>query len=130
MSCGRSGSSRVHSRRPSSVSYADHRLPARTRIRPDNKAASNVVSRAKSIMTTPVVFAVKRPVADRRPLRTEIRDFLSTRRARITPEEAGLPAYGGNRRVKGLRREEVALLAGIWLTSSLWFFTTIGFPGV
>jgi hypothetical protein len=45
-------------------------------------------------------------------LRTEIRDFLSTRRARSTPEEAGLPAYGGNRRVKGLRREEVAMLAG------------------
>ncbi|HST84020.1 MAG TPA: helix-turn-helix transcriptional regulator [Kineosporiaceae bacterium] len=46
-------------------------------------------------------------------LRTEIRDFLSTRRARITPEQAGLPAYGGNRRVKGLRREEVAMLAGV-----------------
>jgi transcriptional regulator with XRE-family HTH domain len=46
-------------------------------------------------------------------LRTEIRDFLSTRRARITPEEAGLPAYGGNRRVTGLRREEVAMLAGV-----------------
>lgn len=46
-------------------------------------------------------------------LRTEIRDFLSSRRARITPEEAGLPAYGGNRRVKGLRREEVAMLAGV-----------------
>ncbi|MFI7171250.1 helix-turn-helix transcriptional regulator [Rhodococcoides fascians] len=46
-------------------------------------------------------------------LRTEIRDFLSSRRARISPEEAGLPAYGGNRRVKGLRREEVAMLAGV-----------------
>jgi hypothetical protein len=46
-------------------------------------------------------------------LNTEIRDFLSTRRARITPEQAGLPAYGGNRRVKGLRREEVAMLAGV-----------------
>jgi transcriptional regulator with XRE-family HTH domain len=46
-------------------------------------------------------------------LRTEIREFLSSRRARITPEEAGLPAYGGNRRVKGLRREEVAMLAGV-----------------
>ncbi|OZD13038.1 XRE family transcriptional regulator [Rhodococcus sp. 06-156-3C] len=46
-------------------------------------------------------------------LRAEIRDFLSSRRARITPEEAGLPAYGGNRRVKGLRREEVAMLAGV-----------------
>ena len=45
--------------------------------------------------------------------RTEIRDFLSSRRARITPEQAGLPAYGSNRRVKGLRREEVAMLAGV-----------------
>src|ERR1700728_2143065 len=43
----------------------------------------------------------------------EIRDFLVTRRARITPDQAGLPAYGGNRRVAGLRREEVALLAGV-----------------
>src|SRR3954447_19461054 len=45
--------------------------------------------------------------------RTEIREFLSSRRARIAPEQAGLPVYGGNRRVKGLRREEVALLAGV-----------------
>jgi hypothetical protein len=46
-------------------------------------------------------------------LRNEIREFLRTRRARITPAQAGLPAYGGNRRVAGLRREEVALLAGV-----------------
>lgn len=45
--------------------------------------------------------------------RNDIREFLVSRRARITPEQAGLPAYGSNRRVKGLRREEVALLAGI-----------------
>ncbi|EXG80516.1 helix-turn-helix domain-containing protein [Cryptosporangium arvum] len=45
--------------------------------------------------------------------RAEIREFLSSRRARITPEQAGLPVYGGHRRVKGLRREEVALLAGV-----------------
>ncbi|MCX4554048.1 helix-turn-helix transcriptional regulator [Streptomyces sp. NBC_01267] len=45
--------------------------------------------------------------------RTEFRDFLTSRRARITPEQAGLPANGGNRRVTGLRREEVALLAGV-----------------
>ena len=45
--------------------------------------------------------------------KSEIRDFLRSRRARITPEAAGLPVYGGNRRVEGLRREEVALLAGI-----------------
>lgn len=43
----------------------------------------------------------------------EVRDFLSSRRARLTPERAGLPAWGRNRRVKGLRREEVALLAGV-----------------
>ncbi|MDP4510240.1 helix-turn-helix transcriptional regulator [Nonomuraea turcica] len=46
--------------------------------------------------------------------RAEIREFLGTRRAKVTPEQAGLPAYGGERRrVTGLRREEVALLAGI-----------------
>ncbi|MER5181021.1 helix-turn-helix transcriptional regulator [Streptomyces sp. NPDC002896] len=46
--------------------------------------------------------------------RAEIREFLGTRRARVTPEQAGLPLYGGDRRkVTGLRREEVALLAGI-----------------
>lgn len=45
--------------------------------------------------------------------RNEIREFLASRRARITPDQAGLPAYGGNRRVPGLRREEVALLAGV-----------------
>jgi transcriptional regulator with XRE-family HTH domain len=46
-------------------------------------------------------------------VRSEIREFLSSRRARISPAQAGLPAYGGNRRVKGLRREEVAMLAGV-----------------
>ncbi|MEU9289928.1 helix-turn-helix transcriptional regulator [Streptomyces sp. NPDC048275] len=46
--------------------------------------------------------------------RAEIREFLGTRRARVTPEQAGLPPYGEDRRrVSGLRREEVALLAGI-----------------
>jgi transcriptional regulator with XRE-family HTH domain len=45
--------------------------------------------------------------------RSEIRDFLTSRRARITPEQAGLPAYDSTRRVTGLRREEVALLAGV-----------------
>lgn len=45
-------------------------------------------------------------------LRTEISEFLRTRRARITPERAGLGTSGG-RRVPGLRREEVAVLASI-----------------
>ncbi|MFX1821834.1 MULTISPECIES: helix-turn-helix transcriptional regulator [Micrococcaceae] len=43
----------------------------------------------------------------------DVRKFLTSRRARLTPDEAGLPVYGGNRRVKGLRREEVAMLAGM-----------------
>ena len=43
----------------------------------------------------------------------EIREFLVSRRARITPDQAGLTVYGANRRVKGLRREEVAMLAGV-----------------
>src|SRR6195952_815072 len=46
--------------------------------------------------------------------RAEIREFLSTRRARITPEQAGLPSFGNDRRrVPGLRREEAALLVGV-----------------
>ena len=44
--------------------------------------------------------------------RSEIREFLTSRRAKITPEQAGLTAYGP-RRVPGLRREEVAVLAGV-----------------
>jgi transcriptional regulator with XRE-family HTH domain len=43
----------------------------------------------------------------------ELREFLTSRRARVTPDQTGLPAYGGNRRVPGLRREEVAILSGI-----------------
>jgi transcriptional regulator with XRE-family HTH domain len=45
--------------------------------------------------------------------RNEIREFLASRRARITPAQAGLPPFGGTRRVPGLRRAEVALLAGV-----------------
>jgi transcriptional regulator with XRE-family HTH domain len=44
--------------------------------------------------------------------RTEIREFLTARRAKITPDQVGLTAYGP-RRVPGLRREEVAVLAGV-----------------
>jgi transcriptional regulator with XRE-family HTH domain len=42
----------------------------------------------------------------------DIREFLTSRRARVTPEQVGLPGYGP-RRVPGLRREEVAVLAGV-----------------
>lgn len=46
-------------------------------------------------------------------VRAEVREFLSSRRARLTPEQVGLPTFGGNRRVPGLRREEVAMLSGV-----------------
>lgn len=43
----------------------------------------------------------------------DIGEFLTSRRAKLTPAQAGLPDFGGRRRVPGLRREEVALLAGM-----------------
>src|SRR2546428_13933733 len=45
--------------------------------------------------------------------RIEIREFLASRRARITPKQAGLPSHGSSRRVPGLRRGEVAELAAV-----------------
>lgn len=50
--------------------------------------------------------------------RAEIREFLATRRAKLTPDQAGLASGGGKRRVPGLRREEVAVLAGV---STEWY---------
>ena len=44
---------------------------------------------------------------------TDLGEFLRSRRGRITPAEAGLPVQPGSRRVPGLRREEVAQLAGV-----------------
>nr|MDT0657720.1 helix-turn-helix transcriptional regulator [Micromonospora sp. DSM 115978] len=46
-------------------------------------------------------------------IQADVRDFLTSRRERLTPERAGVPFFGGRRRVKGLRREEVAMLAGM-----------------
>lgn len=44
--------------------------------------------------------------------RADVRQFLTALRSRTTPEQAGLTVFGGERRVPGLRREEVAQLAG------------------
>jgi transcriptional regulator with XRE-family HTH domain len=44
--------------------------------------------------------------------REEVREFLTTRRARLTPDQVGLPT-AGTRRVPGLRRSEVATVAGL-----------------
>ena len=46
-------------------------------------------------------------------VRKEASEFLRSRRAKVTPDQVGLPAWGVRRRVQGLRREEVALLAGV-----------------
>jgi len=51
--------------------------------------------------------------------RSELADFLRTRRERLTPDDVGLPS-GGRRRTPGLRREEVALLAGVGVTWYTW----------
>ncbi|MCL6734070.1 helix-turn-helix domain-containing protein [Streptomyces neyagawaensis] len=45
--------------------------------------------------------------------RAELSEFLRTRRARLKPEDVGLPEFGRHRRVPGLRREELAQLAGV-----------------
>jgi transcriptional regulator with XRE-family HTH domain len=45
--------------------------------------------------------------------RREISEFLTSRRARVRPQDSGLPAMDDRRRVPGLKREEVALLAGV-----------------
>jgi hypothetical protein len=52
-------------------------------------------------------------MAEPTDISTQVHAFLVTRRNRLTPEASGLQMYGGNRRVPGLRREEVALLAGM-----------------
>src|SRR4051812_3263644 len=56
-------------------------------------------------------------MTDRMDNRAQISEFLATRRARLTPEQVGLPT-GARRRVPGLRREEVAMLAGV---STDWY---------
>lgn len=61
-------------------------------------------------------YAATRDTARRRQ---DLRDFLRSRRARVTPAEAGLPD-GGRRRTPGLRREEVAVLAGVGASWYQW----------
>ncbi|MBB5925069.1 transcriptional regulator with XRE-family HTH domain [Streptomyces echinatus] len=58
--------------------------------------------------------------ATRSQRQNELREFLMSRRARVRPEEAGLPGGGGRRRTPGLRREEVAVLAGVGASWYQW----------
>ena len=52
--------------------------------------------------------------------RAELAEFLRTRRESVAPEQVGLPRGAGHRRTPGLRREEVALLAGVSITWYTW----------
>jgi transcriptional regulator with XRE-family HTH domain len=52
--------------------------------------------------------------------RDELRAFLRSRRARLSPSEVGLPDNGGRRRTPGLRREELAALAGVGVSWYTW----------
>ncbi len=65
------------------------------------------------VLTEPPSRQRRPGTLERVDTKTEIREFLTSRRAKITPDQAGLPVYGGQRRVPGLRREEVSLLAGV-----------------
>ena len=59
-------------------------------------------------------------VASSHVRRDELRAFLRSRRARLSPEEVGLPDNGGRRRTPGLRREELAALAGVGVSWYTW----------
>lgn len=59
------------------------------------------------------------PAEARQRRRVEMREFLRSRRARVAPEDVGMPG-GGGRRTPGLRREEVAVLAGVGVSWYTW----------
>ena len=70
----------------------------------------------------PTTLPVTAPVAgsgSAAPRRTELAAFLRTRRARVSPEDVGMPP-GLRRRTPGLRREEVAQLSGVGVTWYTW----------
>lgn len=54
-----------------------------------------------------------RPILEFMNGKSQLGDFLQARRSQLRPDEAGVPTYGERRRVPGLRREELALLAGV-----------------
>jgi MmyB-like transcription regulator ligand binding domain/Helix-turn-helix domain len=62
---------------------------------------------------------VRSPATNGERRREELADFLRTKRASLQPDDVGLPD-GGRRRTPGLRREEVALLAGVGITWYTW----------
>ena len=104
------------SRSVAAVAFGAHLSPHRgdTHGTLDHRNWGDPADRGTGRDSLPAASLAKlRNVASRNDVRAEIRQFLTTRRAKLTPEQAGLSTYGRNRRVPGLRREEVALLAGI-----------------
>src|ERR1700749_612711 len=71
---------------------------------------------AEPVTTSSANGGSANPATERR---TELAAFLRTRRERIRPEDVGLPP-GSRRRTAGLRREEVAQLAGVGVTWYTW----------
>jgi len=72
------------------------------------------------VMTAPTIVASRSDTASPAELRRrELAGFLRSRRERIAPEQVGMPA-AGRRRTPGLRREEVAQLAGVGITWYTW----------
>jgi transcriptional regulator with XRE-family HTH domain len=67
-----------------------------------------------------LILVVQPPPIDDTARRNELADFLKKRRAGLQPEDIGLPNSGGRRRTPGLRREEVALVAGVGTTWYTW----------
>jgi hypothetical protein len=66
-----------------------------------------------------VTYEANRRPTERERRRAELGDFLKARRAQLSPEDFGMPP-GSRRRTPGLRREEVALLAGVGVTWYTW----------
>jgi transcriptional regulator with XRE-family HTH domain len=66
-----------------------------------------------------VTYETNRRPTERERRRAELGDFLKARRAQLSPEDFGMPP-GSRRRTPGLRREEVALLAGVGVTWYTW----------
>jgi transcriptional regulator with XRE-family HTH domain len=70
-------------------------------------------------VSIPPLSPMRAPAKDGAPRRSELASFLRSRRERLDPEVLGLPT-GTRRRTPGLRREEVAQLAGVGVTWYTW----------
>jgi transcriptional regulator with XRE-family HTH domain len=71
------------------------------------------------VETPPIEQNLAAPASNGERRRIELADFLRQRRAALAPADVGLPG-GGRRRTPGLRREEVAMLAGVGTTWYTW----------